>query len=155
MLCKFQLKSGKIPFQSESTCSYREWDWKNHFTKETGWDTQLLKGQNMCLVLHTVHPPRPWHILYKIIEELLWNLTKALQTLLGSLKTLLWVGLLFSHLPVLPSKPPTAYRRSLSTAAPKVLLLSCMLAMDVHWSFTPSYTSTVRTLKDPLKPPTA
>ena len=107
------------------------------------------------MALHTMHPPRLWLILYKIREELLWSLAKTLQSLLGSLKTLLWVKLLFSHLPVLPSKPPTAYRRSLSTAAPKVLLLSCMLAMDVHWSFTPSYTSTVRTLKDPLKPPTA
>lgn len=57
--------------------------------------------------------------------------------------------------PILPLKPPTAYSRSASTAAPSVLRLSCMLATALHWSLTPSYTSTVRSRSELLKPPTA
>lgn len=57
--------------------------------------------------------------------------------------------------PMLPLKPPTAYSKSASTAAPSVLRLSCMLATELHWSLPPSYMSTVRSRRELLKPPTA
>ena len=63
--------------------------------------------------------------------------------------------LLELDIPEEPSKPPTAYMRSFNTATPSVLLLASILEQAVHVSFTGSYMSTVRTLRDPLKPPTA
>ncbi|KAF4521715.1 hypothetical protein B566_EDAN012163, partial [Ephemera danica] len=43
----------------------------------------------------------------------------------------------------------------LRTATPSVDRLASILAQLIHWSVTASYTSTVRTLREPLKPPTA
>lgn len=49
----------------------------------------------------------------------------------------------------------TAYIQLLSVATPSVDRRASILAQDDHESLDGSYTSTVRTRKDPLKPPTA